>query len=70
MGEQNNVHDKVFVCPRCFNRTLYPIDPVGPVGIGYDDLCICDECGAELVARPQYDFSVTFVEPDDDLIIL
>ena len=58
----NNIHDKVFTCPKCHNRTLIPLEAPGVVGIGYDDLCICDECGAELYTRPQFDFSVQFAD--------
>lgn len=36
-----------------------------------DDLCICDECGAELLARPQFDLTVQFADiEDDDLVTL
>lgn len=63
---ENNVHDKVFTCPRCHNRTLYPIDEVGVIGIGYGAICICDECGAELAADPQYDFTVNFHDIDEE----
>lgn len=63
----NNIHDKVFTCPKCTNRTLYPVDGNNDVvGIGYHDLCICDECGAELYSEPQYDFTVKFVEAADE----
>ena len=63
----NNVHDKVFTCPKCTNKTLYPIDGNNDViGIGYHDLCICAECGAELYSEPQYDLSVEFVELDEE----
>ena len=57
----NNIHDKVFTCPKCQNRTLYPVevdDVTRLLGIGYHDLCICDECGAELLAEPQFDNTV------------
>ena len=40
----NNVHDKVFTCPRCNNKTLYPINGNEDiVGIGYHEICICEE---------------------------
>ena len=26
------------------------------------ELCICDECGAELYTEPQYDYTVNFVD--------
>lgn len=22
----NNIHDKVFICPKCGNKTLYPVN--------------------------------------------
>ena len=63
----NNIHDKVFICPKCTNITLYPVNEnKSIVGIGYHELCICEECGAELYSKPQYDFTVKFVELEDD----
>ena len=32
------------------------------VGIGYHEICICEECAAELWTEPQYDYTVKFVE--------
>lgn len=59
----NNMHDKVFTCPKCTNKTLYPINGnEDMVGIGYHDICVCDECGAELWSEPQYDNTVEFVD--------
>lgn len=64
---KNNIHDKVFTCPKCGNRTLYPVDVNEDiVGIGCYDLCICDECGAELYSEPQYGNTVEFVEVEED----
>ena len=64
---KNNVHNKVFTCPKCANKTLYSVDGNEDIiGIGYHDLCICDECGAELYSEPQFDFSVKFVELDEE----
>ena len=63
----NNIHDKVFTCPKCINKTLIPVDGnESVVGIGYHELCICEECGAELYTEPQYDFSVKFVELEEE----
>lgn len=43
----NNIHDKVFVCPECGNKTLYPINGNEDItGIGYHDVCVCEECAA------------------------
>lgn len=59
----NNIHDKVFICPKCGNRTLYPVNGNKDViGIGHHDICLCDECGAELWANAQYDNTVKFTE--------
>ena len=59
----NNIHDKVFTCPKCHNKSLYPINGNKDiVGIGYHEICICDECAAELWSEPQYDNTVKFVE--------
>lgn len=45
----NNIHDKVFTCPKCTNKTLYPVNGnENVVGIDYHEICICDECAAEL----------------------
>lgn len=67
----NNIHDGVFVCPKCRNRTLYPVptdvdDIRDIIGIGYHDLCICEECGVELLAEPQSDNTVRFVEVGEE----
>ena len=59
----NNIHDKVFTCPKCNNKTLYPINGNEDiVGIGYHEICVCDECAAELWTETQYDNTVKFVE--------
>lgn len=59
----NNIHDKVFTCPKCTNKTLYPINGnEDMVGIGYHDICVCDECGAELWSEPQHDNTVEFID--------
>lgn len=59
----NNIHDKVFICPKCGNRTLYPMNENTDVlGIDYHEVCICNECAAELLSEPQYDDTVKFVE--------
>lgn len=64
---ENNVRDKVFTCPKCGSKTLVPIeDNTSVPGIGYHDLCICEECGAELYAEPQFDCTVKFVELEEE----
>lgn len=62
---KNNIHDTMFTCPKCHNKTLVPVEEPGVVGIGYHDLCICEECAAELLAEPQFDFTVKFVEVEE-----
>lgn len=63
----NNIHDKIFTCPKCHNKTLVPVDGNEDIiGIGYHDLCICEECAAELYAEPQFDFTVKFVELEEE----
>ena len=52
----SNVHDKVFVCPKCGNKTLYPING------NKDIIGIGEECAAELWSEPQFDNSVKFVD--------
>ena len=57
----NNIHDKVFICPKCSNKTLYPVNG------NKDIIGICDECAAELLAEPQFDYSVKFVDiPEEE----
>jgi transcription elongation factor Elf1 len=63
---KNNVHDKIFVCPKCHNKTLVPVKEPDIIGIGYGDLCICEECGAELKAKDNYDFTVDFFEDEEE----
>ena len=65
---KNNIHDKVFTCPKCNNNTLYPVDGNNDaIGIGYHALCVCDECGAELLSEPQYDYTVEFVQCEEEM---
>lgn len=64
---KNNVHDKVFTCPKCGNDTLIPVNGNDDIiGIGYHELCICEECAAELYSEPRFDFTVLFVEIGDE----
>ena len=59
----NYIKDKVFACPKCGNVALVPVEEnPNTIGIDYHDLCICEECAAELYAEPQYDNTVKFVE--------
>ncbi len=37
---------------KCTNKTLYPVNEnENTVGIGYHEVCVRDECGAELWSR-------------------
>lgn len=64
----NSIHDKVFACPKCNNKTLYPVNGnEDTVGIGYHEVCVYDECGTELWSEPQFDNSVKFVDiPEEE----
>lgn len=62
----NKVRDKIFICPKCGNRTLVPMEEYTS-GVDYHDLCICEECAAELLAEPQWDGTVKFVEPEEQV---
>lgn len=50
-----NIKNEGLRCPCCFNSEVNAVD-------GYDDLYICDECGAELQGVMQYDGSMRFKE--------
>ena len=64
----NNIYDKVFTWPKCNNKTLYPVNGNEDIiGVGYHEICICDECAAELYSEPQYDNTVKFIEIEEDL---
>ena len=63
---KNHYRDKVFTCPKCGNKTLFRVDNDGnTLGLDYHDLCVCEECAAELYAEPQYDNTVKFVESEN-----
>lgn len=64
----NNIHDKVFICPKCNNKTLYPVKKnKDVVGVDYHEVCICDECAAELWSEPQFDGTVKFIDiPEEE----
>lgn len=67
LSMRNNIHDKVFICPICRNRSLYRVEgPADASGIGYHDLCVCDECGSELLSEPQFDDTVRFVDAHEE----
>ena len=57
-----------FICPICQNDTVYSTekDIYHPCEIDYEELFICDECGAELKAYPKYDGTVDFIPLMDD----
>lgn len=62
----NNIYDKVFDCPKCTNTTLVPIEETGILGVGHKDICICEECAAELYAIPQFEGTVKFIEIEEE----
>ena len=50
------------MCPICHNKTVYDVDKdvYRTYEVSYDDLCVCEECGSEMYARPQYDGTIKF----------
>lgn len=52
-----------FECPSCHNKTLYDIDsePLKVSDVDYHDRFICDECGSEYLADPQYNGTIKFL---------
>lgn len=65
LDEKDHINDRhilSFTCPVCHNKTVYDTecDVYAPYDVDYDDLCICEECGAELYARPQFDGTIEF----------
>lgn len=62
----NNIHDKVFTCPKCHNKALIPIEPHKILGVFHGDIAICEECAAELKAITHYDGTVDFEEIEED----
>jgi len=63
---KNNIHDKVFFCPKCTNKTLIPIEPHPILGVSHGDIAICEECAAELKAITHYDGTVDFEEIEEE----
>lgn len=51
-----------FICPVCTNKTLGSIeqDVYNVRDINYHEIFVCDECGEEFYAVPQYDGNVRF----------
>lgn len=58
---------KSFRCPNCGNLALYSVeqDIHKVADVYYHEQFVCDECGAELLAEPQYDGSIKFVMTED-----
>lgn len=56
-----------FECPSCHNKTLYDIDsePLKVSDVDYHDRFICDECGSEYLAEPQYNGTVKFLASEE-----
>lgn len=46
--KKNNIHDRVFDCPKCTNKTLTPVEHDKILGIGHGDIYICEDCGKNL----------------------
>lgn len=59
--------EKIFTCTKCGNNTLVQMEQnQNALGIDYHDLFICEECGAELLAEPQFDGNVKFVDAEEE----
>lgn len=56
------VRNLAFTCPKCGNRCLSCVDHdvVRIADVDYGDKFVCEECGAELTARPEYSGDITF----------
>lgn len=54
-----------FICPKCRNKTMYDVDNevTSKADVDYNDRFICEECGFEALARPQYDGSMKWSIP-------
>ncbi len=61
-----SVSNLSFHCPSCHNKTLYSMekDIRLPIDVDYREIFVCDECGSEFEAYPQYDGSIKFKEYD------
>lgn len=57
-----------FNCPICHNKAVVDMDNevYRDIDMGYHDRCICEECGAELLAEPQYRGDPKFISIDED----
>lgn len=69
ISDINKVRDRIFICSKCGNRTLVPMEEhTYTLEVDYHDLCICEECAAELLAEPQWDGTVKFVDSGEQVI--
>ena len=53
-------------CPHCHNRTVYDVETEARrlLDIDYWDLCVCDECGSEFRADPQFNGTIKLLEAE------
>jgi predicted RNA-binding Zn-ribbon protein involved in translation (DUF1610 family) len=53
-----------FECPSCHNKTLYDIDSetLKVSDVDYHDRFVCDECGGEYLAEPNFDGTIKFIK--------
>lgn len=62
-----NIHNRSFTCPKCGNAgVLIPLEEPHILGVGYHELLICDECGAELLGNPNVDYKLSFMELEEE----
>lgn len=66
--EASYIQPFAMICPCCHNKTLYDAENEAfrPSDVDYMDLCICEECAAEVFAVPQYDGTFKFESTDPD----
>lgn len=62
--ESSNRSILSFVCPTCHNKAVYDTerDVYKVADVEYHDVCICDECGDEFWAEPQYSGQIKFIQ--------
>ncbi len=59
---------KYFTCPKCGNNTMCAahVEAESVYDLDFHELCICEECGAELYAEPHFGNTVSFVSLTED----
>lgn len=60
--------DKWYTCPECHNKTVVPVYPDNTPLVDEGEVFICNECGAEFEAHPQYNGQVVFTLPFNEYV--